>query len=76
MPKSAGGKPKIITKKLPTKKRAEDYARRRGGSKPIKDNNPKKGNTHFHPTDKKGNKKTGKNNIHVEPNQKRGRLPD
>jgi RHS repeat-associated protein len=69
------GKPKIHTKKMATDKRAKDYARNRGQGPPVKHNNPRNGRSHWHPTDRKGNKKAGKDNLHVESLKKqRGEL--
>ncbi len=70
------GKPKVITKKLPTRKAAEDYQQARSKGPLVRDVNPAKGNTHYHPTRKDGSRRTGKQNIHIEPRSKKGRLPD
>ncbi|MCI0424200.1 MAG: hypothetical protein L0312_34170, partial [Acidobacteria bacterium] len=60
------GKPKVHTVNHPTKKRAEDAARADGQGKPAKDTRPKKGGPHFHPTNKDGTRKKGKQNVHHE----------
>jgi RHS repeat-associated protein len=70
------GKPKVITKKLPTRKSAEDFQQARSKGPLVRDVNPSKGNTHYHPTRKDGSRRTGKQNIHIEPRSKKGRLPD
>jgi RHS repeat-associated protein len=70
------GKPRIFIKKLPTDKRAKDYARRRGQGPAVKDRNPGKGKTHWHSTKRDGSRKKGKDNIHVESKTKKGELPE
>jgi hypothetical protein len=45
------GKPQINTVKHPSLKKAKDAARKEGKKAPVKHNNPKKGNSHYHPTD-------------------------
>jgi len=60
------GKPKVHTVNHPTKKSAEDAARAEGQGKPAKDTRPNKGGPHFHPTNKDGTRKKGKQNVHHE----------
>lgn len=60
------GKPKVHVVKHPTEKRAKDAARNAGQRKPAKDVKPKKGGDHYHPTNKDGSRKKGKQNIHHE----------
>ena len=60
------GKPKVNVVKHPTEKRAEDAARNQGQGKPAKDARPKKGGPHYHPTNRDGSRKKGKQNIHHE----------
>ena len=70
------GKPKVHVVKHPTTKRAKDASRNEGGRKPARDNNPKKGKSHYHPVDRDGNRRKGKNNVHHEFPLKRGKLPE
>jgi RHS repeat-associated protein len=51
------GKPQVNTVKHPSQKKAKDAARKEGKGAPVKHPNPKKGKSHYHPTDKDGNKK-------------------
>ena len=37
---------------------AKDAVQNEGKGSPVKHNNPQKGGSHYHPTDKNGNKKT------------------
>lgn len=60
------GKPKVHTVNHPTKKRAEDAARADGQGKPAQDTRPNKGGPHFHPTNKDGTRKKGKQSVHHE----------
>jgi len=60
------GKPKVKVVKHSTEKRAKDAARNAGQRKPAKDVNPKKGGDHYHPTNKDGTRKKGKQNVHHE----------
>jgi hypothetical protein len=60
------GKPKVITVKHATDKRAQDAAQARSKGRRVKQVNPKKGNTHYHATDKRGKPRKGKQNIHHE----------
>jgi RHS repeat-associated protein len=50
------GKPQINTVKHLSQKSAKDAARAEGKGAPVKHTNPKKGEDHYHPTDKDGNK--------------------
>lgn len=70
------GKAKIHVVRHPTQKRAKDAARNEGQGKPARDNNPKKGGSHYHPTNKDGSRKKGKDNVHHEFPLKKGRLPE
>jgi RHS repeat-associated protein len=60
------GKPKVNVVKHPTGKRAKDAARNAGQGPPAKDVNPQKGGDHYHPTNKDGSRKKGKQNVHHE----------
>jgi RHS repeat-associated protein len=51
------GKPQVNTVRHSTQKAAKDAARNEGRGAPVKHTNPSKGNNHYHPTDKDGNKK-------------------
>ncbi len=57
------GKPKVHVVQHPTEKRAKDAARQ---GNPAKDASPKKGGPHYHPTNRDGSRKRGKQNIHHE----------
>jgi hypothetical protein len=70
------GKPKVHVVKLPTRKSAEDYQQARSKGPLVRDVNPEKGNTHYHKTRKDGSRKKGKQNVHIEVQSKKGRLPD
>jgi hypothetical protein len=58
------GKPQVNTVKHPSQKKAKDAARNEGKGAPVKHTNPQKGGDHYHPTDKKGNKRP--NSTHHE----------
>jgi hypothetical protein len=60
------GKPKVHVVKHPTEKRAKDAARNQGQGAPAKDASPRKGGPHYHPTNRDGSRKKGKQNIHHE----------
>jgi RHS repeat-associated protein len=60
------GKPKVNVVKHPTEKRAKDAARNQGQGRPAKDASPKKGGPHYHPTNRDGSRKKGKQNVHHE----------
>ena len=51
------GKPQVNTVKHPSQKSAKDAARNEGKGAPVKHPSPQKGNSHYHPVDKNGNKK-------------------
>jgi hypothetical protein len=67
------GKPKVHVVKKPTDKRAEDAARQHGKSKPEKHTQDAGQPTHYHGTDRAGEKLKGKDNVHF---QKRGEKPN
>lgn len=58
------GKPQVNTVKHSTQKEAKDAARNEGKGAPVKHTNPTKGDDHYHPVDKTGNKKP--NSTHHE----------
>src|SRR5262249_32300464 len=60
------GKPKVHVVQHPTEKRAKKGARNQGQGRPAKDASPKKGGPHYHPTNRDGSRKKGKQNIHHE----------
>jgi RHS repeat-associated protein len=60
------GRPKVHVVKHPTEKRAKDAARSQGQGAPAKDASPKKGDSHYHPTNPDGSRKKGKQNVHHE----------
>ncbi len=60
------GKPKVITVKHATQKRAQDAAQVRSKGKPVKHVNPAKRRNHYHSTDKRGRPRKAKQNIHHE----------
>jgi RHS repeat-associated protein len=60
------GIPKTKVVKHPTEKRAKDAARNQGQGAPAKDVSPTKGRQHYHPTNREGSRKKGKQNVHHE----------
>jgi RHS repeat-associated protein len=50
------GKPQVNKVTLSSQKQAKDAARSNGDGKPVKHSSPSKGNSHYHPTDKDGQK--------------------
>jgi len=58
------GKPQVNTVEHPTQKAEKYAARNEGKGAPVKHTNPKKGDDHYHPTDKNGEKKP--NSTHHE----------
>jgi len=52
------GSPQVNTVNHPSQKATKDAARNEGKGSPVKHNNPQKGGSHYHSTDKNGNKKT------------------
>lgn len=53
------GKPRVYTARYPNEKTAKESAKQRGYKSAVKHASPTKGNPHFHPADKKGNKMPG-----------------
>lgn len=67
------GKPKVAVVKRPTEKRARDTAQARSKGPLIKDKNPSKGRDHYHTTNQRGEKRRGKQNLHIEFPKRRGK---
>jgi len=60
------GYPKVHTVEKSTRKETIDAARQAGETKPIKHTQDSGQAAHYHPTDKGGNKLTGKDNVHFQ----------
>jgi hypothetical protein len=60
------GLPKVNVVKHPSEKRARDAARSAGQRSPAKDASTTKGGPHYHPTNRDGSRKKGKQNVHHE----------